>query len=204
MTVFQSAKPNASLWTTVTVNFALPYWSLSISLNIIVTLLIVGRLMMLRRNIRAALGEEHAIKYTGVAAMLVESAALYTITSTIFIITYARNSYVQNLVLPVLCSVMVSPTCCCVLFPHAYLMLAFQPIAPLLILLRVSSGNGFSRQTTATFASRMSFAGPPSGSQLDYSVNDSHDDKTQGPSASALTLGAKESSRGSSHQNEEC
>jgi len=132
ITVFQTAQPGASLWTKVTVNFALPYWSLSISLNIIVTLLIAGRLLVVRKALREALGAEHAKKYTSAIAMLIESAALYSITSIVFIITYARNSYVQNLVLPVLCSVM--------------------PTAPLLILLRVASGNGFSRNTTVELA----------------------------------------------------
>ena len=42
MTVFQSSRPDASLWTTTTVQFTLPYFTISISLNIILTLLLVA------------------------------------------------------------------------------------------------------------------------------------------------------------------
>ena len=47
--------------------------------------------------------------------MLIESAAPYAIAAIVFIITYARNSNVQNLVLPVLAQIMVSR-----LYFHAY------------------------------------------------------------------------------------
>ena len=107
MTIFQSSRPDASLWTTTTVQFTLPYFTISISLNIILTLLLVGRLLYMSHNARRSLGDEHAATYISVAAMLVESATPYAATSLIFIITYARNSNVQNLVLPVLSQIMV-------------------------------------------------------------------------------------------------
>jgi hypothetical protein len=105
--MFQLTQPGKNLWTTF--SFALPYWSLSISLNIISTGLIVGRLFFLRHRVRSALGERHARPYTSVAAMLIESAALDSIIGLIFIISYARNSNVQNLFLPALGQIEVSP-----------------------------------------------------------------------------------------------
>ena len=106
--MFQITQPGASLWNNpTTTNFAIIYWSLSISLNIILTLLLVGRLLYMSHNARRSLGDEHAATYISVAAMLVESATPYAVTSLIFIITYARNSNVQNLVLPVLSQIMV-------------------------------------------------------------------------------------------------
>ncbi|KAL4261200.1 hypothetical protein AB1N83_006841, partial [Pleurotus pulmonarius] len=41
MTIFQSSRPDASLWTSVTVDFGLPYFSISVSLNVLLTLLIL-------------------------------------------------------------------------------------------------------------------------------------------------------------------
>ena len=62
-----------------------------------------------------------------IASMLVESAMLYAVTGLIFIITYAINSNVQNLVLPVL-----SQMVC---------------ISPELIILRVAMGRAVSAST---------------------------------------------------------
>ena len=108
LTLFQASRPDASLWTHTTIQFSLPYFSISIALNTLLTLLLVGRLLYMSRKASRSLGQQHAATYISVASMLVESAAPYTITSLIFIITYARNSYVQNLVLPVLSQIMVS------------------------------------------------------------------------------------------------
>lgn len=127
MLLFQLTQPGASLWTKTAVNFAIPYWSISASLNILVTLLIVGRLFYIRQRTRAVLSTSHSRTYTSIAAMLVESAALYSATALLFIITYARNSNVQNIVLPLLGQV--------------------QAISPLLIMWRVARGQAISRET---------------------------------------------------------
>jgi len=127
MLLFQLTQPNANLWTTTTVNFAIPYWSLSAGLNILVTLMIVGRLFYIRQRTRAILSSSHSRTYTSIAAMLVESAALYSITALLFIITYARNSNIQNIILPLLGQV--------------------QAISPLLIMWRVARGQAISRES---------------------------------------------------------
>ena len=105
--LFQLTQPNANLWTVTTVNFGIPYWSLSTALNVLVTSLIVARLLYIRTTIRKILANDYGRTYVSVATMLIESAALYSITALIFIVTYARNSNVQNLVLPVLGQVQV-------------------------------------------------------------------------------------------------
>ena len=118
--LFQLTQPFANLWSKTTVNFGIPYWSISAGLNILVTSLIVARLYAIRRRTKAVLSASHSKTYTSIAAMLVESAALYSVTALIFIITYARNSNVQNLMLPLLGQV--------------------QAISPLLIMWRVACG----------------------------------------------------------------
>jgi hypothetical protein len=45
LVVFQSSRPNAGLWTQLTVNVTVPYFSISIGLNILMTLAIAGRLV---------------------------------------------------------------------------------------------------------------------------------------------------------------
>ncbi|KAJ7074778.1 hypothetical protein C8F01DRAFT_1225195 [Mycena amicta] len=116
-----------SFWAGLSIQFGTAYWSLSISLNILLTLLITGRIMLLRRRIRSSLGTQHTQKYFSAVAMLVESAALYAIVGLIFIITYARSSTVQNLIFPPLGQV--------------------QGIAPMLILARVAEGRAWSQST---------------------------------------------------------
>ncbi|KAI0649022.1 hypothetical protein C8Q79DRAFT_1007597 [Trametes meyenii] len=110
MTLFQSSRPDASLWTTTTVQFSLPYFSISIGLNVMLTLLLVVRLLYMSYTARHTISEDHGRTYNSIAAMLLESATPYAVAGLIFIITYARNSNVQNLVLPVLSQIMcISP-----------------------------------------------------------------------------------------------
>ena len=107
LTLVQSALPGANLWTHITFSFAVPYWSLSISINILLTLLIVIRLVTIRNRLRAALGVQHAQTYTSLIAVIVESASIYSTLGLIYIVAFARNWNVQNLILPVLGQVMV-------------------------------------------------------------------------------------------------
>ena len=93
---------------------------MTIAINATMTLAIAYRLLRMRRRITATLGAEHARMYTSVAAMVVESAAVYSVTGLVFIICYARNSSVQNLILPILDQVVVSsciaPSCSSLLY----------------------------------------------------------------------------------------
>jgi hypothetical protein len=98
-----------SFWAAQAVTFGIAYWSLSLGLNIIITVAIAGRLFYMRSKLRNALGDQPlASPYISVAAMIIESASLYTSTALIFIVLYARGSPVQNYVLPVLGQVQVS------------------------------------------------------------------------------------------------
>ena len=110
MSVYFASRPGSSLWTPDTVKVTIAYLSMSIALNLILTILIVGRLLYLSRSVKAILGESHAKTYTSVAAMMIESAAPLSLTSIVFIITYGLDSNVQNLVLPILSQVLVRVT----------------------------------------------------------------------------------------------
>ncbi len=59
-----------------------------------------------------AIGVEHAKVYTSIASMIVESAALYSVTGMVYLICYARGSNVQNLIISALDQIIVSWTYC--------------------------------------------------------------------------------------------
>ncbi|EIN03772.1 hypothetical protein PUNSTDRAFT_77726, partial [Punctularia strigosozonata HHB-11173 SS5] len=149
LTMFQSAQPTASLWTHSTVNVAIPYWSTTISLTLVVTILTCIRLFSARRTLINALGAEHARLYTSVMTVVIESAALYSVVGLIFIICYARNSNVQNLVLPIMGQAMC--------------------IAPLFITFRAARGRALTRGTLRTGAlSTMKFGERGSNTEAGY------------------------------------
>ena len=100
-------KPTVGFWAPITVNIGTAYWSLSIGLNIIVTVAIAGRLLKMRANIRRVLGPNHSSPYTSVLAMIIESAALYTSWALIFMVAYAKGDTFQNVVLSSLGQVQV-------------------------------------------------------------------------------------------------
>jgi len=93
--------PGTTLWSTISIDLSIPYWSISIALTVVITACIVTRLSYMRRqlyNTRVGSGSE----YISVSAMLIESAALYSINGIIQVVSYGVNSPIQNLALPVL------------------------------------------------------------------------------------------------------
>lgn len=103
----QTAVPGNSIWASSAYNFAVPYWSLSIAVNLLLTIAIVIRLLIARKQLKTAMGEEYALEYTSLIAIFVESASLYSITSLIYIVAFAVNSNLQNLILPLQAGLMV-------------------------------------------------------------------------------------------------
>ncbi|KAH7902984.1 hypothetical protein BJ138DRAFT_1021282 [Hygrophoropsis aurantiaca] len=146
LVVLQDAQPNGTLWAQSTLNFSIPFFSISMSLTVSLTIAIVLRLIRMRRRIRSILGTEHGSTYTGVAAMVVESALPFAAVCLIFLALYAKGNTGANLFLPLLVQV--------------------QGISPQLIVLRVQRGRAWSKGTLSN--SRMSglkFAAPsPPGS----------------------------------------
>lgn len=130
MAIFRTtaaAQPSASLLAATAVKFGIPYWSLSMALNMIVTILIVGRLWFARKRIQEVMGKGHGQMYTGVAAMVIESAAPYAISSFILIILYGLKDTGFVLLIPTFCQV--------------------QCISTALIIARVNSGRAWSTST---------------------------------------------------------
>ncbi|KAK0214243.1 hypothetical protein EDD85DRAFT_872857 [Armillaria nabsnona] len=118
------------LWASEVIDISVPYWSLSISFNLLITLMITSRILLMRKRIQASLGRQYGTTYTGVAAMMIECAIPYALVSFIFIILYGLKNTASNLFVPEL------PT--------------------LLIILRVSRGQALSKETVAS-AGEVSF-----------------------------------------------
>jgi len=91
---------------------ALPYFSISLSLNVLLTLMIVVRLVLHGRNVRAATGSPVGISglYKTVATMLIESSALFAVSSLLVIGPMAAgSSAISNAFFPVLAETQVRP-----------------------------------------------------------------------------------------------
>jgi hypothetical protein len=73
------------------INFGLPYYTISITLNVLLTSGIVTRVVFLARRLSSTLGPESAQVYIGAASILIESAALYSIIGVVFLIPYGLN-----------------------------------------------------------------------------------------------------------------
>ncbi|KAJ2929654.1 hypothetical protein H1R20_g7447, partial [Candolleomyces eurysporus] len=99
--------PSIGFWAPITIDIGTAYWSLSIGMNVIVTVAIAGRLLKMRANIRKILGPKHSSPYTSVLAMIIESAALYTSWALVFMVAYAKGDTFQNIVLSSLGQVQV-------------------------------------------------------------------------------------------------
>ena len=140
--LYQTSQPTESLW--LQVNVGLAYFSLSLAgasywhrvpqiltcspVNLLLTLLIVGRLLAMSNRVKNMLGAQHAHTYTSIAALVVESATPYALTNLVFIVTYGIGSPGSNVVLPILSQIMCTSS--------------------VLIILRVASGRAWSAQTT--------------------------------------------------------
>ncbi|TRM66692.1 hypothetical protein BD626DRAFT_483530 [Schizophyllum amplum] len=122
----------------------LAYLSLSVSTNIVFTLLVAGRLFAIRNRIRDTLGAEYSSTFSSVASTLVESSSLYSFFGIIFIVSFALQSNVQNLIFLAISHI--------------------QGIAQLLIILRVADGREFDRRaatlTAAGHSNSIAFTPP--------------------------------------------
>jgi hypothetical protein len=74
------------------VNLTSLYLGLSITLNIVVTTLIVLRLLAFRYQIAFVLGPAYATEYTHIVTMVTESAALFTVFTITYLILLALKS----------------------------------------------------------------------------------------------------------------
>ena len=112
-----AANPGAMYSSHTVQVFGTASWTLSLSLNVIVTVLIAGRLLYYRSRLREILGPNHGKVYTTIIAITVESAAIYAVFELMALVAFLTNSPTKNVFFPMLGNVQVrySPTIyCCV------------------------------------------------------------------------------------------
>ncbi|KAF8167323.1 hypothetical protein B0H34DRAFT_792062 [Crassisporium funariophilum] len=125
----QSSQPGLSLYSALPMAYGTSYYIISLSVNIILTILITIRLLMYRRRVVATLALEHGKHYFSLATIIIESAALYSVFALIFIITYAVNNPINQIFLAVASSA--------------------QQIASYLIIYRLAEGRAWNQGTFA-------------------------------------------------------
>ena len=116
-----SFEPGGFFFNRTSAAFGIPYYTLTVSINVIVTVLIVYRLHKVSKVARETLGEESAKLYTGIAAMLIESAAPYSLTGIMFLIPYARGDAVAVAIGQVWAKFTVRDLCFVITITHPYL-----------------------------------------------------------------------------------
>src|ERR1700761_5923108 len=100
-----SATPLGNLGASVQ-RIGLAYFTLSLSLNLMLTLMIVYRIWSHKRSMRNM--SDHDKAFTSITTMFVESAVLYTIALIPLLATFALNSDYNQVFLAVAPSVQVS------------------------------------------------------------------------------------------------
>lgn len=104
----QSSQPGLSLYSALPMAYGTAYYVISLSVNIVLTILIAVRLLLYRRQAIATLSAAHGAHYISLATIFVESAAIYSLFAFIFIITYAVNNPINQIFLAVASSAQVS------------------------------------------------------------------------------------------------
>ena len=87
---------------------AVPYYAITLSLNVLLTLMIAARLIRHSRNIRKAVGSAAGGGlYSTVVTMLVESCALYAVNSLVVVGLVGGGRGVQYIFTPMLTHIQV-------------------------------------------------------------------------------------------------
>jgi hypothetical protein len=150
-----SVESGGALHLSSTIQLGMPFWGLSIGLNIIATGLIAFKLLQHRRLLIAAgvNSEGRLMVYAPISAILIESAAFYSVSGIIFIPFQAIDSpYVT---------------------PVSILFTSASFLSPALIQLRISKGlaysHGDSRAAYANSWSRsLKFSTQIPGATVDF------------------------------------
>ncbi|OBZ66765.1 hypothetical protein A0H81_13075 [Grifola frondosa] len=140
-------QPETGFWARKSINIGIPYTSITMAFNVLVTVMIVLRLAIMRARIRKVLGPAAATPYISVIAMLVESAFMYSALGIVVSVTYGMGSVIESLFLN--------------LFGQ------MTSIAPFMIILRVANGHAYSKETAAAVTASMQFASTTSGAPFD-------------------------------------
>ena len=135
------------------INIGLAFFSISVALNVLLTLMISIRLILHSRNFRNAVGTPGGASglYKTIVTVLIESCALYALSFLLFIGPWGADSGIQYVFFPILIETQV---CCFDVFRLYHNLGIFasnhsniQVIAPFLIVLRVAKQRALTSET---------------------------------------------------------
>jgi hypothetical protein len=89
ITLVEYAIPGTSMFSGESIRLTVPWVSLSVGLNIVVTSMICFRVLRMRTIVREVLSPEMSRMYTSIVAILIESAAPFSILGIGLIVTAA-------------------------------------------------------------------------------------------------------------------
>jgi len=147
ITVVEGAVPGTAQLKGKPALLAVPWFALSLCLNVIVTSMICFRILRVRALTRATLSPEVSKMYTSIATILIESAVPLSILGIGLVITVAMNE---------------APS-----FAFAYIWSIFCSLSPQMIILRVSMGRGWLKETANELNSVLVFAEPATVHDVD-------------------------------------
>jgi len=100
--VLQSSQPGLSFYSKIPRAFGVIYYSLSIGMNVVLTLLITGKLLVYRHRFKttSTSGSPDPVQfYTSLLTIFIESAALYSTFAICFLVSYAINNPINQVFL---------------------------------------------------------------------------------------------------------
>jgi len=150
----ESSQPTLSMYSALPMAYGTAYYAVSLSVNIMLTLLIIGRLVAYRRTLLESLPAELANHYISLATVIIESAALYSIFAVLFLITYAVNNPTNQVWLA------VASGC--------------QQIANLLIIYRLADGSAWQQDTLSTKTGPIHFKSGTNHRPVSTNINSFH------------------------------
>jgi hypothetical protein len=110
MTIYWSSRPTGILSTyAIVIGFAKPYYLISLSLNVLLTLMIITRLVVLSGRVRKTMNAPVRIGglYKAIIASLVESCGLYTFAYILFLVPWYIDDPVSEVFTFVLTQIQV-------------------------------------------------------------------------------------------------
>ncbi|KAK7032903.1 hypothetical protein R3P38DRAFT_2919620 [Favolaschia claudopus] len=150
-TTIQSGLPSGDFFKGTAVNFGIPWLVLTIVFNIVVTAMIVTRLLSVHYRVNKVVGREATKRYTGLLAILVESALPFTVLGVCYLALYVKE-IPESLA-------------------FADIWGAFVALSPQAIVLRIAMGGAWTKETFNRLESGMEL------SVIDNATNDLEGDR---------------------------
>jgi hypothetical protein len=158
MLIYQTSQPGKSLGNAVAdLDLGYLFYIISPSLNVLLTLMIVLRIIQHIRNARTALGNSNKVtEEFDIVFIFIEPCALYTVIFLLYVIPWGSGSFVGDIFFPMFVQVQVcisSPFTCALQCDRC----DEQVIAPLLVILELAQWPLLTGEETTTTLELMSF-----------------------------------------------